>query len=105
MLNTDETNRLCSAADVAGKPLDDATAKRIEADNLKTVKWPADGKFLGDWKEGEKIAQNGRGLTFTDTASVGQRRQLLQLPPDQQGRNLVRHHRPPASTTTARTAA
>lgn len=70
VLNTDETNRLCSAADVAGKPLDEATAKRIEADNLKTVKWPSDGKFLGDWKEGEKIAQNGRGLTFTDTASV-----------------------------------
>ena len=70
VLNTDETNRLCSAADMAGKPLDEATAKRIEADNLKTVKWPSDGKFLGDWKEGEKIAQNGRGLTFTDTASV-----------------------------------
>ena len=70
VLNTDETNRLCSAADVAGKPLDEATAKRVEAENLKTVKWPSDGKFLGDWKEGEKIAQNGRGLTFTDTASV-----------------------------------
>ncbi|WP_374408068.1 sulfur oxidation c-type cytochrome SoxX [Hydrogenophaga sp.] len=70
VLNTDETNRLCSAADVAGKPLDEATAKRVEAENQKTIKWPSDGKFLGDWKEGEKIAQNGRGLTFTDTASV-----------------------------------
>jgi L-cysteine S-thiosulfotransferase len=70
VLNTDETNRLCSQADVAGKPLDEATAKRLEADNLKTVKWPSDGNFIGDWKEGEKIAQNGRGLTFTDSASV-----------------------------------
>ena len=70
VLNTDETNRLCSQADVAGTPLDDATVKRLEADNFKTVKWPSDGNFLGDWKEGEKIAQNGRGLTFTDTASV-----------------------------------
>ena len=70
VLNTDETNRLCSEADVAGKPLDKATAQRIEALNLKTVKWPSDGKFLGDWKQGEAIAQSGRGLTFTDSADT-----------------------------------
>ena len=29
---------------------------------------PASGKFIGDWKEGEKIAQNGRGMTWTDAA-------------------------------------
>jgi L-cysteine S-thiosulfotransferase len=66
----DETLRLCNAADVAGKQLDAATAKRIEEANLKTVKWPADGKFLGDWKQGEQIAQSGRGLTWTDTANA-----------------------------------
>ena len=65
---TDETNRLCSEADVAGKPLDEKTAKRIEEANLKAIKWPSDGKFIGDWKEGEKIAQSGRGLTWTDKA-------------------------------------
>ena len=65
---TDETNRLCSEADVAGKPLDEATAKRIEAANLSTIKWPSDGQFLGDWKQGEAIAQSGRGLTWTDKA-------------------------------------
>ncbi len=69
-LDIDETNRACSAADVAGKPLDEKTAKAIEAVNLKTVKWPASGKFLGDWKEGEKIAQSGRGLTWTDSATT-----------------------------------
>jgi sulfur-oxidizing protein SoxX len=66
VLDTDETNKVCSAADVAGKSLDDATAKAIEASNFKSIKWPSDGKFLGDWKEGEKIAQSGRGLTWTD---------------------------------------
>lgn len=70
LLNTDETNRACSEADVMGKPLDEKTAKVIEQINMKAIKWPSDGKFLGDWKEGEKIAQNGRGLTFTDTAST-----------------------------------
>jgi sulfur-oxidizing protein SoxX len=66
----DETLKLCNAADVAGKPLDPAVAKRIEEANLKTVKWPGDGKFLGDWKEGEKIAQSGRGMTWTDKAGA-----------------------------------
>ena len=70
ILDTDETNRACSAADAAGKPLDEATARALEAANLKAVKWPADGKFLGDWKEGEKIAQSGRGLTWTDDAKT-----------------------------------
>ena len=64
----DETLRACNAADVAGKPLDEATAKRIEALNMKTIKWPSNGKYLGDWKEGEKIAQSGRGMTWTDKA-------------------------------------
>jgi sulfur-oxidizing protein SoxX len=69
-LNVDEANRLCSAADVARKPISKKAAAKIEADNMKTIKWPAEGKFLGDWKEGEKIAQSGRGLTWSDTAEA-----------------------------------
>src|SRR5690606_4957545 len=49
----DETLKACNAADVAGKPLDPAVAKRLEEANFKAIKWPSDGKFLGDWKEGE----------------------------------------------------
>jgi sulfur-oxidizing protein SoxX len=45
-------------------------AKEIEAANLKTIQWPADGRFLGDWQKGEALAQSGRGLTFTDTAQT-----------------------------------
>lgn len=67
---TDETNRACSDADVAGKPLDEKTAKAIEEANFKAIKWPSDGQFIGDWKEGEKIAQSGRGLTWSDTADT-----------------------------------
>ncbi len=66
----DETLKLCNEADVAGKQLDAATAKRIEEANLKTVKWPGDGKYLGDWKQGESIAQSGRGQTWSDTAGT-----------------------------------
>ncbi len=67
---TDETNRACRDADVSGKPLDEKTAKAIEGMNLKAIKWPSDGQFIGDWKEGEKIAQSGRGLTWTDDAKT-----------------------------------
>jgi L-cysteine S-thiosulfotransferase len=67
-LDQDDANRECSAADAAGKPIDAQVAKSIEAANLKTIRWPTDGNFLGDWKEGEKIAQNGRGMTWSDEA-------------------------------------
>lgn len=70
VLNTDETNRACSAADVQGKPLDAKLAAALEKANYQAIQWPANGKFLGNWKEGEKIAQSGRGLTYTDTAQT-----------------------------------
>jgi sulfur-oxidizing protein SoxX len=69
-LTQDDSNRECSAAEVSGKPIPPERAKAIEAANLKTVKWPSDGKFLGDWQQGEQIAQSGRGMTWTDTATA-----------------------------------
>lgn len=63
-LDQDASNKACSEAQ--GAALDGKLAKSIEEANLKTVKMPSDGKFIGDWKEGEKIAQNGRGMTWTD---------------------------------------
>ena len=62
-LNQDETQRLCSQYP-ATRPKE--IAKKIEALNMKLVKYPADGKMLGDWKEGEKIAQSGVGKQFSD---------------------------------------
>lgn len=66
----DPTMKACNAADVAGQPLAPARAKEIEALNMKTIHWPANGKYLGDWKEGEKLAQSGRGRTWTDKADT-----------------------------------
>lgn len=45
-------------------------AARLQAAELAKVKLPADGKLLGDWKEGEKIAQSGVGLTWADKADA-----------------------------------
>ena len=66
----DDNMALCSAAEVSGKPLDEKTAKAIEDAAMKTIKWPSDGKFLGDWKKGEAAAQSGRGSTWSDDAKV-----------------------------------
>jgi len=44
-------------------------AKRLEADQLKTIAFP-EGSLIGDWKRGEAIAQNGRGLQWTDPAGT-----------------------------------
>jgi sulfur-oxidizing protein SoxX len=63
-LQQDESDAACSKAQGAALP--EATAKAIEAANLETVRMPSDGRFIGDWKAGEKLAQNGRGMTWTD---------------------------------------
>jgi sulfur-oxidizing protein SoxX len=63
-LDQDDTQRLCSQA--AGKTPPRDVAERIEKQNLATIKYPADGKLLGDWKNGEKIAQDGRGKQYSD---------------------------------------
>jgi sulfur-oxidizing protein SoxX len=70
VLNTDEANIVCAAADVAGKPLDKDVAIAIQNEQLKTIKWPADGNYIGDWVKGEKLAQSGQGLTWSDKADT-----------------------------------
>jgi sulfur-oxidizing protein SoxX len=43
-----------------------SVAERLQQDQMEAIKYPADGKFLGDWKAGERVAQNGRGMTWSD---------------------------------------
>src|SRR5262245_4143242 len=55
-LTPDQTMRECSATrNNPPKTMADAIQKR-EAANIE---YPADGKFLGDWKAGERLAQSG----------------------------------------------
>jgi sulfur-oxidizing protein SoxX len=63
-LDQDETQKVCS--EWFGKALPKDLAERVEKQNLATIKWPADGKLLGDWKNGERIAQDGRGKQYSD---------------------------------------
>lgn len=41
-------------------------AEQIEKSQAATIVYPATGKLTGDWRLGEKIAQDGYGLRFTD---------------------------------------
>ena len=63
-LDQDDTQKICS--EYSGKAPPKDVAERIEKANLATIKWPADGKLVGDWKQGEKIAQEGRGMQYSD---------------------------------------
>jgi sulfur-oxidizing protein SoxX len=63
-LDQDETQKLCTEYATKAPPKD--VAEKIEKINLATIKWPADGKYVGDWKNGERIAQEGRGKQWSD---------------------------------------
>lgn len=60
----DDTQALCSQ--YAGKELPKDVASKIEQMNLATIRYPADGKYLGDWKAGEAVAQRGTGGQYSD---------------------------------------
>jgi L-cysteine S-thiosulfotransferase len=59
----DETQRICSAT--KNNP-SDAEAKAIVARETAAIKFPADGKVIGDWKKGQQVAQRGSGGQFSD---------------------------------------
>jgi L-cysteine S-thiosulfotransferase len=62
-LEQDETQKLCSQyRNAPPKNVADAIVAREKAG----IEYPADGKFMGDWKKGEKLAQSGYGGRFTD---------------------------------------
>lgn len=62
-LDEDHVQATCNATGNAPAP---DVANKLQAEQLTTVKLPADGNFMGDWKAGDKIAQNGRGFTWRD---------------------------------------
>ena len=62
-LNEDPVQALCNQTGNA--PSADAASK-LQGEMLAAIKLPADGQLMGDFKEGEKLAQSGRGFTWTD---------------------------------------
>ncbi len=64
-INQDLGQSACSS----DKPPPDDVAKRVEAEALATIRPPAGGRYIGNWREGEKLAQNGRGMTWSDASA------------------------------------
>jgi sulfur-oxidizing protein SoxX len=62
-LGPDEVQKICSRYPLR---LTAQEEKLITSSQFNTVQYPADHQYIGDWKEGEKIAQNGRGLQSSD---------------------------------------
>ena len=62
-VDQDETLKVCSAARNATSAAD---AEKIMAREKAKIKYPDDGKLMGDWKQGERWAQSGYGMRFTD---------------------------------------
>jgi sulfur-oxidizing protein SoxX len=65
-LDQDPIQQLCD-----GGADDDVRAARraaLEKQELDAVRFPADGKMLGSYAAGEKVAQNGLGFQWSDKA-------------------------------------
>lgn len=85
-VNQTELQKACSLAETAPGGLPDAKRTELQNAALAAVKYPADGKYLGDWKAGEKIAQTGVGFQFSDkegTAAGGNCYACHQLAPQE----------------------
>ena len=69
-IDQDATQQFCSDPKFSSSKAGAAKALEIQKINMATIKQPADGKYVGDWKSGEAIAQSGRGATWTDSATT-----------------------------------
>jgi sulfur-oxidizing protein SoxX len=69
-LKQDAAQKYCSDPAVLAGKGDPKKTDAIQNANMATIKQPTDGKYIGDWKSGERIAQSGRGATWTDKADA-----------------------------------
>jgi L-cysteine S-thiosulfotransferase len=65
-LRQDQTQKFCSGPPTTEDKKSIQKAEEIQKINLAMIIEPADGRYLGDWKRGEAIAQSGRGSTWSD---------------------------------------
>ena len=66
-LNQDDMQKLCSQYE--GKPMPKDVTDKVEKAQQALIKYPADGNLMGDFKSGERIAQSGQGMQYSDDPS------------------------------------
>ena len=64
-LEQDDVQRACSRT-AKQVPLSAAETLRLMEAQAAAIRYPADGNYLGDWENGEKIAQSGVGMQSSD---------------------------------------
>ena len=69
-IQQDETQKFCSDPVFSSSKQGAKMRDKIQKMNMDMIKQPSDGKYIGDWKKGEAIAQSGRGATWTDKADT-----------------------------------
>jgi len=69
-IDQDATQKFCSDPQFANSKQGEAMRDKIQKINMDSIQQPSDGKYIGDWKNGEKIAQSGRGATWSDKADT-----------------------------------
>ena len=62
-LNQDSVQAMCTKF-LDNPPIDNM--EHLQAEQEKAIRWPADGKYMGNWKAGEELAQSGSGMTWSD---------------------------------------
>lgn len=66
-IKQDDFQILCSDEKFRASADGQKKAEALQKAALAAIKPPTDGKYLGDWKAGEVVAQSGRGATWSDT--------------------------------------
>jgi len=62
-IKPDESLSVCNVT--RNNPSSAQSEAMLKRESVRVV-YPADGKFLGDWKKGYQVANNGRGGQFSD---------------------------------------
>ena len=63
-LKQSDMQRICSTE--RPEQLAPEVRRALQAEAIATVRYPEDGRWLGDWRRGEAIAQAGTGLQYSD---------------------------------------
>jgi sulfur-oxidizing protein SoxX len=69
-IDQDATQKFCSDPQFSNSKQGQAMREKIQKINMDSIKQPSDGKYIGDWKNGERVAQSGRGATWSDKADT-----------------------------------
>jgi len=64
ILQQDDVQKFCSALEDKGASIDDLA--KVRESQLKTVKYPVNGVYIGSWESGQNVVSNSKGGQYSD---------------------------------------